>query len=583
MLKRDNFIINRLTKNYIVASFLGAISVTLVQFVDGIMLGNFIDPAALSVLNIMLPIEVFFSALKIMLVSGAVIHVARFFGQRAFDKANAAYTVSFFSNVLITTAIVAILYFCLPLIIPLLCPNPTILPFVQQYVPVIIWVYPINAVIKSNNAFIRLSGRPDIVSWAAILGCALNAIADFVLLYFFHLGIAAVAWSSIVCISLSRLIFIPYVHSPQYQFHFVRVKASRALAFFRDNIKLGFPNSLNDFFTAITFSFLNSLILSGWGANGMFVWAVVMQLFAICRIVGSSYTDALQHLGGILIGESDSVGFRMLVRGTFIRLFAAVFLFAAICCLFPHLVLALFGADDAIISQSVHAFRLCSLLLPPAMLAIFFSQLVVIFKYVVYASAISIFSNASILLTTCICYFLAPQAFWWAIPASYCFILAVLLVVNRVISFRNPTLSPISLLPNFPDKVSASFSIRYDVEDISQAIDAFTKFIDICEAQPDLSYKIRLCSEELMLNILEEGKKYHHANDFFDMRILYDDNSIDIFLKEVGIPFDPYFYSKRNGDNLSTAIISKLCPNIHYSYSNGVNVTFLRFPLSVNG
>jgi anti-sigma regulatory factor (Ser/Thr protein kinase) len=101
------------------------------------------------------------------------------------------------------------------------------------------------------------------------------------------------------------------------------------------------------------------------------------------------------------------------------------------------------------------------------------------------------------------------------------------------------------------------------------------------------AFKINMCCEELMTNIVKYSKG-RVLKQTFDIHIQENSDGVFITLKDAGKPFDPVKYGKKemqekddvkDNEHLGLRLVTSIIPDITYKYMYGQNTVFISLPV----
>lgn len=160
--------------------------------------------------------------------------------------------------------------------------------------------------------------------------------------------------------------------------------------------------------------------------------------------------------------------------------------------------------------------------------------------------------------------------------------LLVVVCCSFFISRRHRDLHWCTLISKYPNAPCVSMSVNYDIPSVKEALDRIHIFLDICELNESLYYKVDSCLDELTGNLISmtenTGKK-----GSFDLRVVDDGKKITIIMKDDGKPYSPIVkYNAAEGSsiedaNLALVILNAFCPDLSYEYMNGINCVYMNF------
>jgi anti-sigma regulatory factor (Ser/Thr protein kinase) len=225
------------------------------------------------------------------------------------------------------------------------------------------------------------------------------------------------------------------------------------------------------------------------------------------------------------------------------------------------------------------ALRIYALLLIPYAIAVVYRILYQILGYWSLSVVMSIVQMGSMVLFVGLLAWVRPEWLWWGFPVSGLFLLVFYFVVTWVIHHRNPNAEVMTLIPQAEDGQSLNFSVKYQNEDVQQALLNIVSFLESCEIDPATSFQINLCCEELMYNIVTYAVNKDADKHMFDVHVVCLEYTVSVLLKDDGKPFNPVLNTvsiNEDGDGLGLALVNTLA-DIKYKYMYNQNVVFMTF------
>ncbi|MEA3558372.1 MAG: MATE family efflux transporter [Candidatus Thermoplasmatota archaeon] len=157
----------------------------------------------------------------------------------------------------------------------------------------------------SNNAgaILRAEGDTKRAMYAMVLGSVLNIFLDPLFIYGFGLGVAGAAWATMISFSCTAVLLFYWLFLRKNTYVTIRLRQFRfKLDIFKDVMKVGFPATLQQGSMAFNMMFLNIIVVSVGGTDGVAVfstgWRVVM--IAVLPLMGIA--SALIPVAGAAYG-----------------------------------------------------------------------------------------------------------------------------------------------------------------------------------------------------------------------------------------------------------------------------------------
>ena len=223
--------------------------------------------------------------------------------------------------------------------------------------------------------------------------------------------------------------------------------------------------------------------------------------------------------------------------------------------------------------------RIYALLLIPYAIAVVYRILYQILGYWLLSVVMSIVQMGGMILFVGLLAWIRPEWLWWGFPVSGLVLLAVYWVATCVIHHRNPDAQVMTLLPQAADAQSLNFSVKYQNEDVQQALENISTFLESCDIEPATSFQINLCCEELMYNIVTYAVNKDADKHLFDVHVVCHKETVSVLIKDDGKPFNPILKTvsfNEDGDGLGLALVNTMA-DIKYKFMYNQNVVFLTF------
>lgn len=141
------------------------------------------------------------------------------------------------------------------------------------------------------NAILRGEGDTKRAMYAIIFGSVMNATLDPVLIYTLDLGVAGAAWSTVISMSATSLIFIYWLFYKKdtfVDFNLKRFKPDRGII--KEILEVGIPSSLAQLSMSISIVVLNVIVIAAAGSDGVAVFTSGWRIInlGIIPLIGMS-------------------------------------------------------------------------------------------------------------------------------------------------------------------------------------------------------------------------------------------------------------------------------------------------------
>ena len=558
--KKKDYLIAKALHQFMWASILASVASQIAMTTDAIVVSQFIGPEAISAINLTIPVVIFFNFLMMLFGMGGSVLVAKSLGERDAQTANKVFTSTLIGLVVVGVFFSALLLIFSPQVASFITNDtPVVYTLSLRYLRIMLLGTTITILFSTITNFIKTDGNPKLVMKAVMVSSVINLILDILFIAVLKTGIEGSAWASIIGSVAALVLCSRHFKSANNSYHW-QVELKRCHEYIMKGVKMGFPMGINTLLLGVSTYAINSIILSNLGTDGIFAWAVCFQLFIILQMVLGGIATSIYSIGGLLIGEKDIVGLRILTN--------KVLKYICLCLLAITLFVMI-----------TSALRIYALLLIPYAVAVVYRILYQILGYWSLSVVMSILQMGSMILFVGLTAWIKSEWLWWGFPVSGLFILIVYLVVTLFIHHKNPNAEVMTLIPHTDDGQSLNFSVKYNNDDVQQALDNILSFLETCDIEPSTSFQINLCCEELMYNIVTYAVNKDPDKHLFDVHIVCHKDTVSVLIKDDGKPFNPILKTvsfNEDGDGLGLALVNTMA-DIKYKFMYNQNVVFLTF------
>ena len=582
--KRNSYLVSKALRTFMLASVLASLAQRLATMTDAIVVSNLIGPDAISAINVVTPIITLFPTISILFGIGGSILAAKAMGRRDANEANRIFTTSLIAALACSAVLTVVLFLLTPQIVALVCPRDSRFFDMAVSFMHIMSLSAIPTVLGFTlQSFVKTDGNPRLVMVAVMSSTALNLVLDIVFVKYFGMGIAGSAWGTIICFLFSTSVCLVHFRSTHSSFRidWSLLKGKLSIVHYPLSIiKEGFPASISTLMIGVCVYGFNSIVIHTLGADGMYVWSVCLQLLMLVQLMLGGVGSSIYSIGGLLVGERDMPGLRILIRRVLVYVGITLLVLMFVVEAWPQAFGNLFGGSDSGMADELHsALRIFALVLLPFALISILNALYQLLGYRTASIVISLGQLAAMVGFVWLFALISPSLLWWGYPASSVALLATVLVVTWMMHLRRPKLAPVTLIPQVTEGEALNFSIRLTEADVAGALGRIDTFLADCQIPHNVAYNVRLCSEELLYNIVRYAVKKHPEHHFIDIHIRYAAPLVTVLLKDDGRPFNPLLYSALTDmEHLGLRLVNGATHDMTYQYMYDQNMVFIKFP-----
>ena len=356
--------ISVLVWEYSIPAIIGTLVNSLYNIVDRIFIGQGVGAYAISGLAITFPVTILASSLGMLVGVGAASRISISLGERKKHTAEQILGNSLILILLFNAVIMTLFYVYLDPILLAFGATANTLPYAREYLQIVLIGNVFISLCYSFNNMMRASGYPKKAMITMLIGALLNIILDPVFIFVFDLGIAGVAWATVISMFVGML-FVMH--------HFVQ--DSSLIRLRKENIRLNknivfaiVSIGLSPFFMQVAASgvavLLNTSLLKHGGDLAVGAYGILnsMLLIIIMTVVG------LNQGTQPIIGYNYGAGNFLRVKDTFFYTVKVATIITSagfiIGMFFPRQFASAFTSDKALLEIAENGIRLSLLAFP---------------------------------------------------------------------------------------------------------------------------------------------------------------------------------------------------------------------------
>ena len=346
---------------FVIPSVVSMLVFNLYTMVDGIYVARFVGEHALSAVNISMPYVNFIFAFSILFSVGTSTVVAIFRGENNMKSANETFT----RNTIFLT-VCALIITLLALVFQnelalFLGASEVTLPYVHDYLGVLIWFTFFFIVSYSMEVLVKTDGFPKLATAAVTVGAVTNIVMDYVLVVHVGMGIRGAAIATGLSQVLTFTVFTIHFLGKRGTIHWC--KTTMDLSVYKRIIPIGTADFITELSAGTIIFLFNHAILKHIGDNGVVTYTVITYIYNIVMMTFTGISQGMQPLVSFYRGRREENTCRLFLRYALYSTFAMSRLALAICLFMtPALVSIFIDASRAeLFTYTVHAFRIYSL------------------------------------------------------------------------------------------------------------------------------------------------------------------------------------------------------------------------------
>lgn len=569
MTQRSPYLVNRAFRSYLAATVMSTMAVSFGTMLGSIVVGNVMGPTALGAVNVMMPIIQLLAALNVLINIGGATVMAVNVGRGRTDEVCGIFTKSMSISLAVSVAIAVVGVLFIDEIMPFLCTDPELMDMAKEYGLLVFAMSPLFVIMPGLGAYVRTDNSPRLAMASFIAMNATDLVLSFVFMEYLDMGLTGFALGTGIGYVVGLAVLAP---------HFIG--RDRAIGIGRGSVRsseiltMGAPTALGMGMIMVNMLGINLLVMDHLGSDGMAIRSVCTNVQMISSIFVSGISQTLQPVGGSLYGSEDLTGMRMVVGIATKYQLAVAGVVTLVTLIAPTVFLTLYGVTDpSIHDAAVRDLRLFAPYILFQAANYFIMVIYQVFGHRPIALSISVMECGFILAAAYALTPLSTDFIWLSFVIGEALVTIIIVVLSLAIRHRSPEFSGVALLRK-PSGQVMDTSMSGDGSELSQVLDETSAFLESAGVDRAWSERVRLCCEEILLNVVDHGVR-RDPERFVDLMVRVDGDDVKVTIRDDGPIFDPVKYDEETGYGLM--IVRGECTTLNYARSMDQNNVFIGF------
>lgn len=576
--QRNARLINAKINQYLLPGIMMALSLQLGNILDTIMVGNFLGTDAMTAVSLSLPVETILQLPGYCLGTGGSIAVGVMLGRREREKASGVFTLTFFVTLAIGICFCILAFFTADPLARFLASSGGVEHLTRDYIQISMLGSPFIGIGLLMVSYLGAENHPELASIYLIISNVVNLAFDFIFLKYTPLGTKGAALSTVLGFILGMVVFIRYIRSPKRMIHFVKAPE---LSLLKEAVVTGIPIFVFMAMTFVKALGLNTIIVRLTGPDGMAIYTVCDNVLLIVEMFCGGIIGIIPNMAGILYGEKDYYGIRILCRRTlqysFIMVAAAFVLVMA----FTPQVTLLFGITDAaLMGEMVLALRIFIVCLPFYLWNKFLTSYYESIEETALASLITFLQNFLYILPVALAAILLEKSLGGSgvngLALSFvCAELFTIITAHIYRRIKHRGSDPY-ILPAQNEGISLDISVAASLDEAVKVPREIKTFCMENKVSPATANLAAVAAEEMVVNIIRHGGKSVH---WIDVDLSVESAQLRLRIRDNGIPFDPseYTHDQDGYDIHGIELVKDISSEVDYIRAMDMNNTVITF------
>lgn len=287
---------------YLITTMISIVIFRSATIVDTIFTGQFISTTGLAAIALIAPIDLFCVAVNQCLTSGSLVVIGDYLGQRNYGKADALYTKTCITVLVISLFLSLILFiFAKPLIFAL-GGNEEILKDSLIYLRIYAIFLTFRSFEHVLSAFVRLVGRTSIPPMFSFINTIINFSLKYIFVIKMNMGMYGIILSTSLALFIVSLMYLYCLLSDKEK----RLNFTMLMGSFKEILYIAY-NGISSFAmlisTAVFTIFMNKMVTLYLGNDGLAALAPISMIAYINDTIIAVFTTSMVPLISISYGQ----------------------------------------------------------------------------------------------------------------------------------------------------------------------------------------------------------------------------------------------------------------------------------------
>lgn len=280
---------------------------------DSAVVGRFVGEQALAAVGASYALTNIFICIAIGGGMGASVIVSRYFGAKQYDNMKLAIYTSFLSFLGISVLLGGLGLLCSHGIMELLQTPADVLDMAVEYLNIYFMGLPFLFMYNILSAMFNALGKSKIPLWFLIFSSVFNIVLDIVMVTKFQMGVAGVAWATLIAQGISAVLsFVVFMWQlRQFPCQHIKLFDTKELL---SMTKIALPSILQQSTVSIGMMLVQSVVNS-FGSQALAGFSAAMRIESICVVPMAGIGNAVSSYTAQNIGagklERVTAGYRV--------------------------------------------------------------------------------------------------------------------------------------------------------------------------------------------------------------------------------------------------------------------------------
>ena len=574
--KKSSALVNKKFAELFFPTILATASIYLGNVINGIIVGNLIDPLAMASIYACIPLNQASISLTHLISLGAVGMIAVAAGARENDKADYIYSIVLTLGLICSFFIIALAPFNAE-ISKILSPEEELQGYIEIYLSIFIYRTALMVFIIVFRNLLRVEGLAKIISRSAVIQQVLSFVLTIIFVGYIPFGIYGAGVALIIGDIVSFIyMLISYGFFKERKRRFINIFRYGLKKLFEQIIlicKTGFPGFIALILATLKVWTIYQVLGELGGASSMVMYSICIACISILGVLVGACCDSSMPIIGLLFGEKDFLGVRQMLKQVLKVALTLIICFVAFVEISPLTILNIYNVPASMLEGGAAALRL---FVPSLIGVAFFNVIINYYSVIKQRKAATLASVVEGFLIILPAVFILSKLFgvngvWLSFGVTEIISVIILIIYVKIFGEHS---KDIFLMEKQNPEILYDVSLKATTENSVKVSAESIKVLKNNSIENNSALKVGVALEEMILNI-EKVAAGKTVNVDIIIGVTHEKNLL-ILLRDNGKIFNPVNYQPEEDFATDGIILLKaLASKIEYNRILGLNQTVI--------
>jgi len=360
--------ISKLLFKFAIPAILSSLVYELYNTVDTVFAGRYVGTEAIGAVTVAYPVQKLMVALGLLIASGTLAYAARAMGEKNTKELKSVIINSLLLTLISLITVSVLIYFFRKPVIHAIGASSAIYALADKYVSILLigGVFQALAIVA---CYIMISfGKARIILYTNLIGISLDIVLSYILVVACGMGLTGSAIANIIAQIISCIFALFMFIKTNSQF---KIKFSSRLTLKSVNksiiweiITVGFSTFIIEMVDAFVGAVLNNILHPIGGDSAIITIGIVTKALMIMFIAIIGISSGMQPIISYNFGAGNYNRVRKILKCSMKYIIIISTIFWIVFMKYSYPIIGFFLKDKALLTQTVSAFRTCTLLVP---------------------------------------------------------------------------------------------------------------------------------------------------------------------------------------------------------------------------